>query len=188
LRKSYIIGYGTLLYSESLGHTIGSSVNKKKFIPVIVKGYKRIFNLLPDHYKPSFRMSTLPIELAAANVIPSEGAFFNGLAFMVSDAELAELDKREKSYQRKEADIYDFFREKYMGKAFLYSAGYGFKGVTKDSRYLPEWEDLAFARTGAYRYGDKFGEMYDNTTFLVDGVTLASAYYKDYLSKLILDK
>jgi hypothetical protein len=84
--------------------------------------------------------------------------------------------------------MFDFKTDEFMGHGFIYSAAINSKRVTKDIRFLPDWEDIAFARTGAYRNGHLFGQTYDNTTFLVDGVTRVIDYYKDYLEELDLDK
>lgn len=188
VKKYYIVGYGTLLYAESLQKTIGESIREKKYIPVFIKGFKRLFNVLPTHYKPSYKITELPHEKAAANVIISETDELNGLAFEVSESELDDLDRREKSYQRCEAQMFDFNAGEFMGSGFIYSAAMDSDRVTKDTKFLPDWEDIAFARTGAYRYGQSFGETYDKTTFLVDGVTRVIDYYKDYLEELNLDK
>ena len=188
MAKLFIIGYGTLLYRESLANTIGGSAGKKEYIPVIIKGFKRIFNLLPEHYSPSFKISKLPVEKAAANVIPTGSGYLNGLAFEVAENELSELDRREKHYRRVECNAADFHSGVVIERAMIYSAPYGMEWVTRDPKYLPDWEDIAFARTGAYRYGSEFGRMYDQTTFLADGTTLMAEYYKDHLDELNLDK
>jgi hypothetical protein len=188
VKKYYIVGYGTLLYAESLQKTIGESVREKKYIPVIIKGFKRLFNVLPIHYKPSYKITDLPYEKAAANVILSKTDILNGLAFEVSEKEINDLDKRERSYQRCESKMFDFNTGEFMGNGFIYSAAMDSERVTKDTRFLPDWEDISFARTGAYRYGQSFGETYDKTTFLVDGVTRVIDYYKDYLDELNLVK
>jgi len=188
MEKQYIIGYGTLLYKESLGDTIGNSTEQKKYLPVIVKDFKRLFNLLPIHYKPSFKRSKLPVEISAANLVPNQGSYFNGLAFQVSNEELSDLDKRESNYKRVEVPIYDFFTGNKIGMGMIYVAPNHHERVTNDNKYLPEWDDISYARTGAYRYGNKFGHIYDKTTFLVDGKTPVLKYYKDYLNQLNLDK
>lgn len=188
MKEQLVIGYGTLLYEESLGDTIGNLTEQKKYRPVIVKGFKRLFNLLPLHYNPSFKFSKLPIEISAANLLPHQGSYFNGLAFKVSIDELSNLDKRENNYKRTEVPIYDFSSGKRIGMGMVYLAPDHHECVTKDKKYLPEWDDISYARTGAYRYGNEFGYMYDKTTFLADGKTLVVNYYKDYLKQLILDK
>ena len=188
MEKRFIIGYGTLLYKESLGDTIDTSTEEKKYRPVIVKGFKRLYNLLPNHYHPSFRLSKLPVEISAANILPEKGSSFNGLAFEVTAEELADLDKRESYYTRVESPAYDFFSGRKIGIGMVYLAPCSLEDVTSDAKYLPEWDDISYARTGAYRYGLEFGKMFDKTSYLADGQTLVVNYYKDYLKQLNLDK
>jgi len=184
----YIVGYGTLLYAESVGDTIGSAAKKKVYHPVIIHGFKRLFNLLPPHYKPSFKISNKPVEKAAANIIVSSASHFNGLAFEVEEHELIAIDKRERHYTRVKTIIYDFHTEKPMGEAFVYAANEEKARLTNDTAFLPDWEDISWARTGAYSYGEKFGRMYDETTFLADGKTLVKQRYADWLDQLIINK
>jgi len=183
---NYIVGYGTLLYRKSVGDTIGHSAGEKVYHPVIVKGFKRLFNLLPSHYKPSFRISKQAVERAAANIIPCKDATFNGLAFEVDDKELAEIDRREKHYDRIETVIYDFTSGEVIGNGFVYVASTARADLTDDARFLPDWIDISWARTGAYRIGHDFGLMYDQTTFLADGQTPVVERYAPYLDELII--
>jgi len=183
---NFVVGYGTLLYQESVGDTIGESAERKLFQPVIVKEFKRLFNLLPSHYNPSFKLTDLPVERAAANIVDCEGAYFNGLAFEVDEKELLEIDRRESHYDRIETMIYDFATKKPIGLAFVYAANETRTVLTNDASFLPDWIDISWARTGAYRYGHKFGEMYDRTTFLADGLTLTVERYASYLNELII--
>ena len=184
---SYIVGYGTLLYTESVGDTLGSTAGRKLYLPVMIHGFKRLFNLLPSHYNPSFKISKMPVEKAAANIIVSAGSSFNGLAFEVNEAELAEIDRRESHYLRLETVMYDFVLAKPMGKAFVYAATEKKATLTDDASFLPDWEDISWARTGAYRHGKKFGNMYDRTTYLADSKTLVVERYNDYLDQLIIN-
>ena len=184
----YIVGYGTLLYSESVGDTIGTSATKKNYKPVVIHGFKRLFNLLPPHYKPSFKISDLPVEKAAANVVQQSEASINGIAFEVSEAELDALDQREKHYNRFETTLYDFESCASIGTGFIYAADKNRATLTNDPTFLPDWEDISWARTGAYRYGQKFGALYDKTTFLADGETLVVDRYINWLDQLILNK
>ena len=69
-----LVGYGTLLSQASVAQTVGGDAQEKIFIPVTVRGFRRLFNLRPDHYEPSFHLSEEPIEVAAMNVMPAEGA------------------------------------------------------------------------------------------------------------------
>jgi len=34
----FIVGYGTLLYTESVGDTIGANARKKEYKPVVIHG------------------------------------------------------------------------------------------------------------------------------------------------------
>ena len=184
----HIVGYGTLLYTESVGDTIGSAANEKVYKPVVIYGFKRLFDLLPTHYKPSFKISNLPVEKAAANVTEYPGARMNGLAFEVSKAELDALDQREKHYNRYETTLYDFKSGASIGTGLVYAANKNMATLTNDPAFLPDWEDISWARTGAYRHGPEFGRMYDQTTFLADGETLVVDRYANWLDELILDK
>ncbi len=184
----YIVGYGTLLYTESVGDTIGTTAIKKVYKPVVIYGFKRLFNLLPSHYKPSYKISDLPVEKAAANITQHPGASLNGLAFEVSVAELNALDQREQHYNRIETTLYDFKSGDPIGKGFVYAADKNKATLTGDPEFLPDWEDISWARTGAYRHGAEFGTMYDQTTFLADGETLVMQRYAKWLDQLILNK
>ena len=182
----FIVGYGTLLYRKSVGDTIGHSAKEKAYHPVIVKGYKRVFNLLPSHYEPSYRISDQPVERAAANIVSCEGALFNGLAFEVSDDELTEIDRRESHYDRIEVIIYDFESRNAIGNGYVYTANTERATLTDDARFLPDWIDISWARTGAYRISPDFGLMYDQTTFLADCRTAVVERYAPYLDELII--
>jgi hypothetical protein len=182
----YIVGFGTLLYTESVGDSLGKAAAAKLYHPVIVRGFKRLFNLLPSHYKPSYRISDQAVERAAANIIPSEEDNFNGVAFEVSPEELAAIDSRESHYRRIETIMFDFNSGKPLGNAYVYSAVDDHGLLTSDPSYLPDWEDISWARTGAYRHGEAFGRMYDETTFLADGKTLVVKRYEQYLDQLII--
>jgi len=184
----HIVGYGTLLYTESVGDTIGTAAIKKVYKPVVIHGFKRLFNLLPSHYKPSYKISNMPVEKAAANIIQCPEACLNGLAFEVSEAELDALDIREQHYNRIETTLYDFEGGNPFGKGFVYAADERKATLTNDPTFLPDWEDISWARTGAYRHGREFGIMYDNTTFLADGETLVVQRYNSWLDQLFINK
>jgi len=65
--KVVLVGYGTLLLQESLGDTVGQDgAKQKKFRPIIVKNYRRLFNLLPDHYKADNRLFQDDREIGAS--------------------------------------------------------------------------------------------------------------------------
>ena len=183
-----VVGYGTLLSRASVARTVGPEVAERTFTPVVVPGFKRLFNLRPQHYEPSFRLSRDPVEVAAANVQRSPGSAFNGLAFGVSRDELSALDERERYYGRIQVTIQSFSDMRPLGSAFVYSAESGSPWVfSEDLQLRPRWEDVLLARSGAYRVGDAFGEMFDQTTFLADGKTRMMDRYAEDLSPPLED-
>lgn len=180
-----LIGYGTLLYQESMATTVGASQTAAKtFVPVTVRGYRRLCNLRPTHYEPSFRISQEPIEAGALNVEPAAGHAFNALAFAVTGKELEALDSRERYYERQLVDIVAFGSEESAGKAYVYASRPDASWIVRDPRQLlPRWEDVIWPRTGAYRIGEAFGRFYDESTFLADGRTRVIDRYRAHLEK-----
>ena len=95
LDRPWLIGYGTLLSLASLARDIGDTATAGKvFYPIEVCGYKRLFNVRPDHYESSRVLSTRGIETGAMNVQPSPGDSFNGVLFHATEEELIGLDER----------------------------------------------------------------------------------------------
>lgn len=184
--KVTLVGYGTLLLKESLSSTVEGET--KTYQPVIIKNYRRLFNLLPTHYndyKVDNRLRDNWTEKAAANIEYAEGAEFNGLAFEADAADLESLDKRERYYKRSQAACYDFETGEEIGVCHVYETPLDAPWLVRDvEQLLPLWRDLVYARVGAYRISEAFGKMYDATTYLADGKTLAVDYYKDHLEAL----
>jgi len=176
-----LIGYGTLLYRPSLGHTIGDEAgNSIEMLPVVVEGYQRLFNLRPDHYLPltSSVLGDGGIENAAMNVEPAPGHSFNGLAFTVDYEQLPDLDRRESYYLRKRVRLRHFDSGEWMGEGWVYSSEPDARWIERDpAALLPLWRDIEWAREGAYRISERFGEYFDETTFLGDGTTLVTERY-----------
>ena len=180
-----LVGYGTLLSRESVADTVGDAGQRKTFLPVVVPGFRRLFNLRPVHYAPSLIRSQEPTEVAAMNVLPAEGAQFNGLAFPVSEADLVALDDRERYYERIRVPIISFPDGRPLGQAWTYSASREAPAVFPSSEgLLPHWRDVVMAREGAYSIGKDFGRMFDQTTFMADGCTLVVDEYSGLLPEL----
>lgn len=181
--KVMVAGFGTLLLQESLGDTIGKV--EKKFTPIVVKNYRRLFNLLPDHYEADNRLRVDFTEKAAANIEPAEGFQFNGLSFEANASDLEGLDKRERYYHRSIVPCFDFETGASLGVCHVYESPLDARWIERDiAKLLPLWRDIVYAREGAYRISEAFGQMYDETTYLADGETLLIDYYKDYLLEL----
>ncbi|MEM7050145.1 MAG: gamma-glutamylcyclotransferase family protein [Acidobacteriota bacterium] len=179
MSRVLLVGYGTLLDQASLGDTIGADrAGTKVARPIVVHDYRRLFNLRPDHYEASCELGKEGIEAGAMNVEPAEGHHFNALAFEVDAEELDRLDHRERYYQRRVEALFDFVTGESIGEGSLYSAPPSAQWIEPDpTRLLPRWLDVELGRRGAYRIGRTFGEDFDRTTFLADGVTpLATAY------------
>lgn len=182
-----VVGYGTLLLKSSVGNTISQeSANDKVYRPVRIKGFRRLFNLKPDHYTTNNVLTDNGIELAAANVEKgTESDHFNGLAFTATDEELESLDEREYCYLRGTVPIYDFVTDEYLGEGFTYMGDPESRYIIRDTkRLLPYWRDVGYARTGAYATSEMFGKAYDETTFLADGTTLLVNLYAEHLDEL----
>jgi hypothetical protein len=193
--RNLLVGYGTLMSRDSVAGTVGDSAMRKPFLPVVVSGYQRLFNLRPDKYQPSFFRTDQPLEVAAMNVTPLDGARFNGLAFPVTDDDLAALDERERYYERVWVPILAFEGRREaegryvaqrspisLGNAWVYSAGPDAPAVFDASDgFLPHWRDVVVAREGAYAVSEVFGKMFDQTTYMPDGRTLVAEEYRDDL-------
>lgn len=177
-----IVGFGTLLLQESLGDTIGSD---KQFRPIIVPNYRRLFNLLPDHYEADNRLREDHTEIGAANIEPADGFQFNGLSFEADGNNLEQLDKRERYYKRSVVPHIDFETGEDLGVCHVYESPLDARWLRRDNtQLLPLWRDIVYARVGAYRISESFGKMYDQTTYLADGKTLLVDYYKEHLQAL----
>ena len=180
-----LVGYGTLLYRASLGRSIGAeAAERRELRAVAVPGYRRLFNLRPDHYTPSACLSADGRECAAMNVEPAPGAWFNGVAFAVRESELAALDQRERYYRRLEAPLLDFATREPIGTGFLYSAEATARWIERNpEKLLPLWRDVVWARAGAYGLAPAFGRAFDETTYLADGETLVVERYREPLAR-----
>lgn len=185
--KAVLVGFGTLLLQESLGDTIGADgAMQKRFRPIIIKNYRRLFNLRPDHYTPDKRFRQDDSEAGAANIEPADGLHFNGLAYEVNAADLEGLDKRERYYVRVEVPYFDFETGEALGNCFVYESKPDARWIVRDTQLLlPLWRDIVYARVGAYRISDAFGKMYDATTYLADGKTLMVEHYKNHLEEMM---
>jgi hypothetical protein len=181
----FLIGYGTLLHRGSLGRSIGQdSAARKRIVPVVVRGYRRLFNLRPTHYETSHKLHAEPIENAAMNVEPADTdtAHFNGLGFTVTLEELRALDARERYYSRKPVPIHHFETNELVGEGHLYVSDPDADWIERDpAKLMPLWRDIVWARTGAYRVSESFGRCYDETTYLADGSSLVSDRYREVL-------
>ncbi len=139
---------------------------------MLVPGFRRLFNLRPDHYDTSDLWGRPGVEQGAMNVEPAAGAVLNALAFTVAPEELERLDRREYVYDRLEVEASDFETGAPLGPCHIYSSKLDARWIERDpSQQLPQWRDVVWARAGAYQIGRPFGETFDRTTYLADGET-----------------
>lgn len=178
--ETLLVGYGTLLYRGSLGQSIGATLAESKpVVPVVVRDYKRLFNVRAEHYQSSHKLSAAGNELGAMNVEPSVGSTFNAVAMRVNAEELEILDRRERYYQRLTVPVHNFTTGEVLGLGNFYAAGPESHWLERDlSRLLPRWQDIVWARTGSYAINQAFGRYYDATTYLADGETLMIDFYR----------
>jgi len=178
----WVIGYGTLLLQASLGTSIRqNAAAAKHYVPVVVQGYRRLFNIRPDHYVPSHKLATEAEEAAAMNIETAPAHHFNGLAFCVTAEELRALDRRECCYKRHQVSFSDFKSREILGEAAVY-VGCEPWIVRDPKRLMPLWRDIVWARHGAYQYGEAFGASFDETTYLADGATRVIDVYREQLA------
>ncbi len=161
----HVIGYGSLEDRHSLMETISN----KHFKTVIVKGYRRVFNLRD---KDSNGKDVL-------NLSVDKKSFFNGVMFSVTEKELEELFLRETEYDLEEAIAYDFETKEKLGKCLVFIDK--FFELDKKKR-LPDKEYFLLCRHAAYSLGKKFGKVWDETTFLSSGEKVSQwiLKHKDY--------
>ncbi len=144
--KYLIVGYGSLISHNSLKETL----RDKRFKLVIVKGFKRVFNLLINNGKD------------VLNLVKDSGSKFNGVLFEVDEDELKKLKKREEEYNLEEVNVYDFESKKTIGRALI-CVDY-FIDVDKKNG-LPDKRYFILCREAAYHISKKFGVFWDKSTY-----------------------
>ena len=155
--KRMVVGYGSLMSHQSLRETIPD----KHFTPVIVKGYKRVFNLAIMGGK----------DPDVLNLEKSPNEEFNGVMFEVNDKELREFKKREEAYNLEETWAYDFLTGKKLCNCLI-DIDYI---VAIDKRHRkPNKDYFILCRESAYHISREFGKYWDSTTYTSDGERISS--------------
>lgn len=145
-----IIGYGSLLSHKSLKE----DCRDKKFTPVKVKGYKRIFNIEEKNNHD------------VLNLASSKNSTFNGVLFKVNDKELKEIKEREDWYNIEESECYDFKTKKKIGKCLLFIDHL----ILIDRHHKnPDKKYFVLCREAAYHISKEFGRAWDETTYVSSG-------------------
>src|SRR3989344_3087912 len=89
--------------------SLRKTIPDKHFSPVIVKGYKRIFNLSGGGHHPSDYL----------NLKKSKNSRFNGVLFQLNDSDLLKIKRREPEYNLEETWAYDFLTGKKLCKCYI---------------------------------------------------------------------
>lgn len=95
----YIFGYGSLINPESASGTLGRQISVEEMKIVKLEGYIRTWRyiawvrLRDDKSPTAFPAVFLDLQ-------PAQGSKVNGVLLQLSDEELANMDRREKGYDR----------------------------------------------------------------------------------------
>lgn len=155
--KYSFVGYGSLVSHKSFRPKSHARIIK----PVIVKGYKRIFNIAESKGNKSDIL----------NIVKSKLSKFNGVLFKVDEFGLKKLRERENWYNFEETQCFDFETGKKMGKCLICVDHYFFIDKRKK---LPKKSYFVLCREAAYQISKKFGKFWDETTFTASGEKISS--------------
>jgi cation transport regulator ChaC len=106
----YVFGYGSLL-ERGRGSGVGHAPGVADLHPAELSGYRRTWNVAMDNSRtiPGYKYYVDAVTgerrdwfVTFLNVVPDPRSSVNGVVFAVSDALLAELDRRERNYDRVE--------------------------------------------------------------------------------------
>ncbi len=159
-----LIVYGSLINRSELekgGFPLGSTC------PVVVQGFKRVFS-----QEPSWR-SGQGEQRAVLNAISSEQHWLNAL--LISDLEegfLADLDKREKGYDRIWV-VPSYIRDRRLNHTIPQDVYIHIGDADKQSdAILPNTLYLGLCLEGARQWGEDFYDAFLASTFVRDNVPL----------------
>jgi len=102
-----VFAYGSLVAPASAAATLGRG--PVEIAPATLSGWRRSWTLKRDNRRCEKTFSradgSIPEHVLALDVAPDPGATVNGALVLVSDAELARLDRRELRYDRVEVTL-----------------------------------------------------------------------------------
>ena len=145
-----IVGYGSLISHNSLKETC----KDKEFQEVIIKGYKRIFNIAKNN------------KFDILNIKESKKDKLNAVLFKVNEKELKKLKEREDWYNFEETLTYDFKTDKLLTKALI---SIDHTVCIDKSNHPPNKSYFILCREAAYHISKDFGKFWDETTFNSSG-------------------
>lgn len=100
---TWVFGYGSLVSPASLATTIGRNVEATDVVAAHLHGYGRRWNYGSLHLRGDWRHDEIDVQqgvVISLGVVPSGGERCNGVAVRVTADELAQLDWRERDYER----------------------------------------------------------------------------------------
>ena len=100
---TWVFGYGSLVSPTSLASTIGRHVAPADIIAAHLHGYGRRWNYGSLHLRGDWRHNDVEVHqgvVISLGLVPAEGEHCNGVAVRVTEEELAQLDWRERDYER----------------------------------------------------------------------------------------
>lgn len=118
--SQYVFGYGSLLRARAGAQPPGAR-------PCRLHGFRRAWNVamenslsLPGYkyYRDARDASRPEVFVAFLNLVPAPGDYVNGVVFPVDSARLAELDRRERNYERHQ--VTDSLSEPFDGCVWTY--------------------------------------------------------------------
>jgi cation transport regulator ChaC len=116
----YVFGYGSLLRA-------GDGSQPPRTRPCRLRGYRRAWNVAMDNslsvpgykfYRDARDASRPEVFVAFLNIVPAPGDSVNGVVFPVDSAQLVELDRRERNYERRE--VTESLSEHLDGRVWTY--------------------------------------------------------------------
>lgn len=103
MNDTWVFGYGSLVSPTSLASTIRRHVAPADIIAAHLHGYGRRWNYGSLHLRGDWRHNDVEVHqgvVISLGLVPAEGEHCNGVAVRVTEEELAQLDWRERDYER----------------------------------------------------------------------------------------
>jgi hypothetical protein len=179
----YVFGYGSLLRGHDGAPPPGARACQ-------LRGHRRAWNVAMDnslsvpgykYYRDVRDRSRPRVFVTFLNLVPALGGLVNGVAFPVDPARLAELDARERNYERREigaslSEAFDGRVWTYIGSAAAedrFRRGLGERRAVIDKRYL-DGVRAGFARltAGSLSEFDASTDQHDCTVVELERVDL----------------
>ena len=163
-----LVGYGSLLNKKSFSRTIPW----REPTLAIIKGYKRVFNLIPSRVQlhKLYDANHAKGQIAVLNVIPNYESELNAAIFEISESELDLIKIRLKSYHPEITSYYDLKTGKKLGSAYLFVGNEIMGGeeiLNNDILPIPKYVETC--KEGAKALGKPFYKKFLETTFTGSG-------------------